>query len=44
MGGLGGMVKQMQEQQELTKVELDSRFRFMEEKFRRVQVIIAGEK
>ena len=44
VGGLGGMVKQMQEQEELTKVELDSRFRFMEEKFRRVQVIIAGEK
>ena len=42
--GLGGMVKQMQEQEELTKVELDSRFRVMEEKFRRVQVIIAGEK
>ena len=44
VGGLGGMVKQMQEQEELTKVELDSRFRVMEEKFRRVQVIIADEK
>merc|ERR1719500_2636769 len=42
--GLGGMVKQMQEQEELTKVELDSRFRVMEEKFRRVQLTEKEEK
>ena len=36
--GLGGMVKQMQEEQELVKVEQESRFRDMEERFRQVQV------
>ena len=38
VGGLSGMVKQMQEEQELAKVEQESRFREMEERFRQVQV------
>ena len=41
MGGLSGIVKQMQEQEELVKFEQDSRLRVMEEKFRQVQVITA---
>ena len=40
VGGLGGMVKEMQEQEKLAKVEQDSRMRDMEEKFRQVQVIM----
>ena len=41
VGGLSGIVKQMQEQEELVKFEQDSRLRVMEEKFRQVQVITA---
>ena len=44
VGGLGGMMKQMQEQEELAKVEQDSRLRDMEEMFRLVQVIVVVEK
>ena len=43
VGGLGGMVKQMQEREELTKVEQDSRLRDMEERLCQVQVILAVE-
>ena len=40
VGGLGGMVKEMQEQEKLAKVEQDSRLRDMEERFCQVQVIV----
>ena len=40
VGGLGGMVKEMQEQEKLAKVEQDSSLRDMEERFRLVQVIM----
>ena len=38
VAGIGEVVKQMQEQDELVKVEQDSRLKSMEERFRQVQV------
>merc|ERR1719193_1417446 len=38
VGGLEGMVKEMQEQEKLAKVEQDSSLRDMEERFRLVQL------
>ena len=40
VGGLSGMVEQMQEKEELVKLEQDSRLRVFEERFRQVQVIM----
>ena len=41
VAGIGEEVKQMQEQDELVKVEQDSRLKSMEERFRQVQVNMA---
>ena len=40
---LGGMVKQMQEQQELVKVDQDLRLRVMEKSFRQIQVLCSSD-